>query len=135
MCVSKKKDIKGLLSVRRKIWWKKCCKKKIDKMTSFPAPGIEPWPRTATWCSQMLYPLSCGELVSMMDWILKSCFRCPAHRKVKPRNICAIWWDEKNLLCNGLQLIWLIRGNLVHLDLPFLLRSTCLLLFSRKFVH
>ena len=136
ICVSKKKDIKGLLLVRRKIWWKKCCKKKRKtKMTSFPAPGIEPWPRTATWCGQMLYPLSCGELVGMYDWTLKSCLGVLCTAKIKPRNICAIWWDEKNLLCNGLQLIWLVKGNLVHLDLSFLLRSTCLLLFSRKFVH
>ena len=56
---------------------KKKGKKKKTKMTSFPASGIEPWPRTATWCGQMLYPLSCGELVSMWDWTLMSCFRCP----------------------------------------------------------
>ena len=37
--------------------------KKEDKNDKFPAPGIEPWPRTASWCGQMLYPLSCGELV------------------------------------------------------------------------
>ena len=55
--------------------------KKETKMTSFPAPGIEPWPRTATWCGQMLYPLSCGELVNINGWILKSSFRCPTHCK------------------------------------------------------
>ena len=55
--------------------------KKETKMTRFPAPGIEPWPRTATWCGQMLYPLSCGELVNINGWILKSSFRCPTHCK------------------------------------------------------
>ena len=55
--------------------------KKEAKMTRFPAPGFEPWPRTATWCSQMLYPLSCGELVNNADGILKSCFRRLTHCK------------------------------------------------------
>ena len=41
--------------------------KKGTKMTRFPVPGFEPRPRTATWCSQMLYPLSCGELVDSLD--------------------------------------------------------------------
>ena len=41
MCI-KKKDIKGLLSVKRKIMVKKMLQKEKDKMTSFPAPGIEP---------------------------------------------------------------------------------------------
>ena len=51
------------------------------KMTRFPAPGFEPWPRTATWCSQMLYPLSCGELVNFWGWISNSYVRCPPHCK------------------------------------------------------
>ena len=45
-------------------------------MTRFPAPGFEPWPRTATWCGQMLYPLSCGELVNIYEYILNSYVRC-----------------------------------------------------------
>ena len=52
-----------------------------NQMKKFPAPGFEPWPRTATWCSQILYPLNCGELVDHAVWILKSCFRCPMHCK------------------------------------------------------
>ena len=77
--VSVYEDTKDLLSARRKIWWEN--PKKGTKMTRFPAPGFEPWPRTATWCGQMLYPLSCGELVDNSSWILKSCFRRSMHRK------------------------------------------------------
>ena len=80
MCINKNRRHRRVIrkekNMMRKMKKKKG-KKKKTKMTSFPAPGIEPWPRTATWCSQMLYPLSCGELVGMWDWTLKSCFRCP----------------------------------------------------------
>ena len=70
---------KKRLLVKKKLSVEKT--KKETKTTRFPAPGFEPWPRTATWCSQMLYPLSCGELVNNADGILKSCFRRLTHCK------------------------------------------------------
>ena len=76
MCIKRKKTSKTCYQEGER-YDEKNEKKESTKMTSFPAPGIEPWPRTATWCSQMLYSLSCGELVGMWDWTLKSCFRCP----------------------------------------------------------
>ena len=76
MCIKKKKKTSKTCYQEGERYDEKNEKKESTKMTSFPAPGIEPWPRTATWCGQMLYPLSCGELVGMWDWTLKSCFRC-----------------------------------------------------------
>ena len=77
----KKKRRQRRVIRKEKDMMRKMKKKKRTKMTSFPAPGIEPWPRTATWCGQMLYPLSCGELVCMEAWILKLCFRCLTYCK------------------------------------------------------
>ena len=77
----------------------------------------------------MLYTLSCRELVDIWGSILNSCFRCSTHRKFKPRNMGAIPLNENNPLCNGFQITQLVIRNFFHLDLLFLSRSCCLLLF------
>ena len=172
VCVLVYKDIRDVLSARRKIWWvsKKEIKmhnlliwcissmlhfeqkqaiypmindmcnsisghqrliiskkknmmskqKREIKMTRIPAPGIEPWPRTATWCGQMLYPLSCGELVNILGWILESCLRCPTHCKDQAWKHKRSSIGQKESRFNGLQWTQLVKRNSGHLDLPFL---------------
>ena len=117
ICVTVYQDINDILSARRKIWW---VRKKGIKMTRFPATGIEPWPRTATWCGQMLYPLSCGELVNIKGWILKSCFGCPKHVKDQAWKHKHSSIGRKESRFNGLQWTQLVKRNSCHLDLPFL---------------
>ena len=117
ICVTVYQDINDLLSARRKIWW---VRKKEIKMTRFPATGIEPWPRTATWCGQMLYPLSCGELVNILGWILESCFRCPTHCNDQAWKHKRSSIGRKESRFNGLQWTQLVKRNSGHLDLPFL---------------
>ena len=78
MCISMWGHQRRIISRKKKYDEKT---EKETEVTRFPAPGFEPWPRTATWCGQMLYPLSCGELVNIIGWILKSSFRCPTHCK------------------------------------------------------
>ena len=78
MCISMWGHQRRIISHKKKYDEKT---EKETKVTRFPAPGFEPWPRTAKWCGQMLYTLSCVELVNIAGWILKSCFRCPTYCK------------------------------------------------------
>ena len=96
------------------------CKQKRNKNDKIPATGIEPWPRTATWCGQMLYPLSCGELVNILGWILESCFRCPTHCNDQAWKHKRSSIGRKESRFNGLQWTQLVKRNSGHLDLPFL---------------
>ena len=108
--------------------------KKLTKMTRFPSPGFDPWPRTATWYGQMLYPLSCEEFVNVTKaQFLTYVLGVLRTAKIKPRNIGSIPKKEKKIFCNGLQLSQLVRSNFVHFDLllfvMILSRGIYLLLF------
>ena len=112
--VSTYKDIKDLLSARRKIWWEK--PKKKQKWQDSPRQVLNPdhGPQhgavkcSTHWAAGNLSTFE-AEFQTHMLGVLRTA-------KIKPTSIGVITEDDKNVLFNGLQLTRLVRRNSLHQD-------------------